>query len=217
MTCTFNLTTAKPARLGRTRFNMLQNGQVVRHWFQRGWEMRNAAREECFEPFIFTWIAINAWGECVTNQEKDDDWVRSLSLDSELNRQFTGYLDDPINQGRESADLFRGYWPIPRVQAWRRYPGQYPQSNTVHDRARFFSQKNIPCAPKCALQHFDAGQEIPLDWEHFLPSVYRVRCNLFHGEKSPYDPGDAIIVQTSFLSLVKFMKTLDYFSRDARY
>lgn len=194
------------------RFGYLRNGETVRHWFQRAWQMRSASPEECFEPFIFAWIALNAWGECITNQEHDEDWVRSLAHNDALNRRFGEFLAcSTIN--RRMVEMFRNYWPVPRVQVWRRFNDQSPQSNTSHDRARFFKERRIPCAPQCALQHLDAGQEVPLDWEHFLPAVYRVRCNLFHGDKSPYDLHDARIVHSSFTSLVEFMNELGHFHR----
>lgn len=213
MACRYAAPHRREATLDLSRFDYLQNGNVVLHWFRRGWERRGAAPEDCFEPFIFTWIALNAWGECVSRQERDEDWVKSLALDPELNRQFAGFLDDTSVGARAAAERFRQYWPIPRVQVWRRDPNRRPVADTVHDRARFFHQQRIPCEPGCAWQHFEEGEEVPLDWEHFLPAVYRVRCNLFHGEKSPYDPDDGIIVQSSFQTLVSFMARLGPFSR----
>jgi hypothetical protein len=175
--------------------------------------MRHADIQNCFEPFIFTWIALNAWGECVTGQERDEDWVRSLAHDQLLNDTFAIYLnEDNLGESLSAAARFRKHWPIPRVQVWHRDRSRRPTTNTVQDRARFFAQHRIPCEPACAIQHFDKSEEIPLDWEHFLPATYRVRCNLFHGEKSPYEPVDAEIVRASFQTLVGFMNKLAHFA-----
>jgi hypothetical protein len=213
MACQYAQSNGRPARLDVNRFQYLRNGDVIRHWFQRGWQMRNAGIQNCFEPFIFTWIALNAWGECVTGQERDEAWVKSLAQDQSLNDSFSAYLNAPDANGyKAAAEQFRGYWPIPRVQVWRRDRSRRPATNTVHDRARFFAEHHIPSEPACALRHFDHGEQIPLDWEHFLPATYRVRCNLFHGEKSPYDPVDAEIVRASFQTLCGFMETLSQFS-----
>lgn len=134
------------------RFDYLRNSNVVRHWFQRAWQMREAPLEDCFEPFIFTWIALNAWGECVTEQENDADWVRSVAQDQTLGNSFTVHLGGPTGQGaRTIANRFRAYWPIPRVQAWRKDRSRRPETKSVHDRARFFAQHHIQCEPKCAL------------------------------------------------------------------
>lgn len=193
------------------RFQFIQNGDVVRHWFQRGWEGAYARPEDCFEPFIFTWIALNAWGACVTRQDNDPEWVQDLAQDPDMNRRFADCVADRQHPMAVAAEGFRRYWPIPRVQVWRRVEGR-PDSSSVQDRARFFRNARIPCAPQCSLRHFEAEEEVPLDWRHFLPAVYRVRCNLFHGEKSPHDPVDLTIVRTSFITLVHFMRTLGHFS-----
>jgi hypothetical protein len=168
------------------------------------------AQTTALKPFIFAWIAFNAWGECVSGQERDEDWVRSLSHDSALNRDFDQYLQ--AEPHRAAVECFRTYWPIPRVQAWRRHPDARPTGDGNLARAQFFRAKRIPCAPACALGHLVADEEIPLDWEHFIHAVYRVRCNLFHGEKSPYDTDDARIVHASFGSLVGFMDRLGCFA-----
>lgn len=211
MACQYSVP-RRPAQLEMHRFRFLRNESVIHHWFQRAWQGRQMSGHDCFEPFIFTWIALNAWGECVTNQERDEDWVWSLALDHKLNKDFAVHVSAADGQARRTADQFRAYWPIPRVQVWRRDPTRRPVSDTAYDRPRFFAERQIPCEPGCALKHFDAGEEVPLNWEHFLPAVYRVRCNLFHGEKSPYNPDDAIIVEASFRTLVGFMKALGYFS-----
>lgn len=215
MACQHSSPARNAAELDFDRSHYLKNGNVVRHWFQRAWQVHDAGLENCFEPFIFTWISLNAWGECVTGQEHDKDWVRSLAQNQTLNDRFVAHFNGPNGRDADAtntANAFRAYWPIPRIQVWRKHRGRRPETNTVHDRARFFSQNKIPCEPKCALRHFELDEEIPLDWEHFLPATYRMRCNLFHGEKSPYDPVDAEIVRASFRTLVGFMNDLRYFS-----
>jgi hypothetical protein len=46
------------------------------------------------------------------------------------------------------------------------------------------------CEPQCYLEH-DA---VPLDWGHTLAALYRVRCNLFHGEKARSSENDRVVV-----------------------
>jgi hypothetical protein len=35
---------------------------------------------------------------------------------------------------------------------------------------------------------------VPLDWAHTVKAIYRVRCNLFHGEKARTSEDDERIV-----------------------
>jgi hypothetical protein len=186
----------------------------VREWLRRARGAHRQDSTENVESFMFTWIAFNSWGECVADQERDSDWVYSLSVDRDLNERFAAcLLRDPA--GSDSAHRFRKYWPIPRVQQWRREPSRWPLSEHVLDRARFFHEEGIWHDPQCALRHLEGDEEIPLDWEHLVQAAYRVRCNLFHGDKSPSHADDVAIVRSVAEPLLGFMLSLDAFATGA--
>lgn len=211
MNCQGPFRTRRAARpLNRSRFQDLRIREIVRHWHEQGHKGVENPDQNCFEAFIYTWIALNAWGESVTDAEHDKDWVQDLAHDPELNRKFADFLAASAD-AQESAEEFRRLLPIPSVKAWRRASADHPGTSDIHRRAHFFHDYRISCAPACALWHFEMGEEIPLDWLHFLPSVYQVRCNLFHGEKSPIDFTDGRIVRASLSALSPFMEDLRYF------
>lgn len=56
--------------------------------------------------------------------------------------------------------------------------------------------------PRCYLAH---GEQPPLDWGHTLASLYRVRCNLFHGEKRRSSENDRIVVSAAYETLHAFV------------
>jgi len=198
--------------LDRAKFKFMPNGEIVRHWFERGLQGIDGPAEHCFEPFIFIWISLNAWGECTTGQGSDKDWVQDLAQDPGLNREFSQCLAAPQSAVKKAAEEFRRYWPIPSVQDWRRVGDSRPPSQAAGNSARFFRDNRIRYEPRCALRHIEAAQEIPLDWVHFLPAVYRVRCNLFHGEKNPLHPVDLKIVRASLAALAEFMRHTGWFA-----
>ena len=74
--------------------------------------------------------------------------------------------------------------------------------NSNEDRLDIFERQGISYEPACAGRH--RASPMPRDWEHFIHATYRVRCNLFHGEKSLYDPDDQIIVASAFRALAGF-------------
>lgn len=189
---------------------------VVESLWARGFSGVEARPEDSFEPFIFTWIALNAWGECVSSEQTDAGWVRAVSCDVPLGTQFDALVNQSHSRLRQSLEEFVRFWPIPRVQHWRRNrPHAYPEFDSAH-RARFFSDNRIQMQPLCWLDHYERGEPVPLDWCHFLHTAYQVRCNLFHGDKSPSDAADQRIVHSVFLTLVYFLQSCEEFA-PARY
>jgi len=79
---------------------------------------------------------------------------------------------------------FRYLWPIFRAVD---LPEDARRSRPQHrGRQRVVDYYQLRCpdvqrSPDCHLTHDD---RIPLDWPHTLEALYRVRCNLFHGQKS---------------------------------
>lgn len=103
------------------RYSFLRGaGGVVESLWLRGSSRRDAGPEDSFEPFIYTWIALNAWAECVSGEERDSRWVRALSIDPQLGDRFRScapHQDSPL---RVHLAEFAAFWPIPKVQDWRR-------------------------------------------------------------------------------------------------
>jgi hypothetical protein len=64
--------------------------------------------------------------------------------------------------------------------------------------------------PRCWKRHQDEGETLPLDWPHTLEALYRVRCNLFHGEKGLDSQMDALVVSSAFRVLVHFLHDSGY-------
>lgn len=168
-------------------------------------------RGNSFEPFVYTWIAFNAWAECVTDEERDSEWIRILSSNEHLARQFNACVSKEAGM-REALNQFVAFWPVPKVQDWRRNRPYEVVPFVPSERARFFSSNSIAMAPECWLDHHERDEMPPSDWLHFLYAVYRVRCNLFHGEKNPFESTDQQIVRSAFLVLAYFLERLEEFA-----
>jgi hypothetical protein len=56
--------------------------------------------------------------------------------------------------------------------------------------------------PQCYFEH----DEVPLDWGHTLAALYRVRCNLFHGEKAWSSENDRLVVARAHETLLAFLE-----------
>jgi hypothetical protein len=173
----------------------------------RGWLERAGAQPQTdsFEAFIYLWIAFNAWASCVTGLDRDDQWQQALSADRELGASFQRLVDDHGTRLSRAARHFQSLWPVFKVEELRRKRISYwrHEDLTRDETARMYYEAGARLfEPRC---YFDHGDEPPLDWPHTLPVMYRVRCNLFHGEKSRGSENDQIMVTAAFEALFAFV------------
>ncbi len=173
-----------------------QGRRLIRNWFFRGARHSEEPDNNSFEPFIFTWFALNGWAACVTEQDQDAKMIRSLMVTKELQSNFMNLLDtEPF---REAAQAFHAMLPIFKVQNLRRNHLLYQQPYKPQDRRsviqHYLMNNADEFAPACWQKHQAAGEAVPLDWPHTISAIYQVRCNLFHGEKSAHSEMDREIV-----------------------
>jgi hypothetical protein len=57
---------------------------------------------------------------------------------------------------------------------------------------------------------------MPLDWAHAMKALYRVRCNLFHGEKARTSEDDKRIVTAAYNVLAEVAQHRTMLTRPAR-
>lgn len=181
--------------------------QLIWDWFQRGERGLNNTQGESFEPFIYTWFALNAWAACVTDEDIDRLWQSHLADDSDLSERF-----DRLRQSdeafRESLNHFVTFWPIFEVKSIRRLYPEYREFRTIENRAALRDElirRKVPCKP----EGWNPGDAVM--WPHLLQTLARVRNNLFHGDKGPDDPVDQEIVYAALRALVHFLRGAQLF------
>jgi hypothetical protein len=186
---------------------------LISSWLKRAWEQRDCNEEDSFEPFIFSWIALNGWAACITHLDRDRNWIDALSLNQEISAKFQSLLQGSTNCSTY-AQSFKLDWPIFKAQAIRTSLGVQRQDMGIRqDVVKYYLDSGIrQYEPQCWIRHRGDPDEGPLDWPHTLAALYRVRCNLFHGEKAVYSKMDRLIVSSAFRVLVYFMQESGYFS-----
>lgn len=179
--------------------------RLIKGWFDKAWAQRDDD-EPIFESFIFAWFAVNSWAACVTGEDGDRIYVQRLSRDAGLQRRFKKLLDENA-QFKNAVQSFHGMWPIFKAQQIRRAGVQAgPELSRQDVVAHYFDAGVTEFAPACWLDHRSAGEAVPINWAHTLEALYRVRCNLFHGEKSAHSEMDRAIVRAAFDTLVLFFR-----------
>lgn len=183
-----------------------QSRHLINGWFQKASDLDDAPPEESFEPFIFAWFAVNAWAACVMNCDQDSEIMKKLIQDQSLNEKFNRLFKDDI-EFHMRATAFAECWPIFEVKSLKRLnvnrSGEATRREIVNEYLEAGAER---FEPRCWKKHLDLGEPCPCDWPHTIAAIYRVRCNLFHGEKSPYSLIDQTIVHSAFRVLVDFFR-----------
>jgi hypothetical protein len=202
MTCQIEAVRREPRVLELRRYADLHpDGRAL----ISGWRERAAAGgpDGSFEAFIYLWIAFNSWATCVTGSDADHEWQRGLVADPALNELFEHQMSTPMRTA-DSARRFAALWPIFRVSKLRErgidYWGGRYASRAEMTRA-YLEAGARDFAPPCLFEH----ERLPLDWGHTLAALYRVRCNLFHGEKARSSENDQLVVSAAYDTLRAFL------------
>jgi hypothetical protein len=153
----------------------------------------------------YLWIAFNGWAACVTGEDRDVLWQGALIADLDLNDRFTTLVADPTTRTSKAALGFAELWPIFRVEELRRLG--IDRRFSTRDRAararEYLGAGAIKFAPGCYSDH--NGQP-PTEFGHTLNALYRVRCNLFHGEKHRTSENDQSVVAAALGTLMAFIQ-----------
>jgi hypothetical protein len=197
-----------PAVVELERFAGLPNEgrHLVATWLGRAWKSRDARPESSFEPLIFTWISFNGWAACVSDRDQDAQWIAAIGQSPALQLAFRTQACNSDSSFRKTALAFGALWPIFKAQELRHLGILSPSVGGRAELIEYYLRRGATkFEPQCWKRHRDAGEEVPIDWPHTLKALYRVRCNLFHGEKAVHSEMDQTIVHAAFLALVDFL------------
>jgi hypothetical protein len=198
----------RPLQLEKHRWLHEDGRRLITTWFQRAWEQRGN-EDATFEAFIFAWMSVNAWAACVTDKDLDREYMRRLKDDEGLRQLFLRVVNEHPNV-RQDAEEFVSLLPIFKAQRLRRASvrgdGRMARAELVQ---HYYAEGITEFEPECAQWHCGRGEPIPCDWPHVIAAIYRVRCNLFHGEKSAHSEMDRRIVRSAFLTLTGFFRAAE--------
>jgi hypothetical protein len=146
-------------------------------------------RHSPFLPFILTWMGFNGWMESVTDGGSDRAMLKALAdnlrMTEAYEQLFTGN-----EEFRRRVIAFSALWPVLNVRDVRKKLG----------RDAFWQFNRNELIEACRLA--DVRQEpagwveggVP-SWPQLLRTLYLIRCNLFHGAKSPQVARDRHLVR----------------------
>lgn len=199
--------------IDRELYAYLTDGKsIIRRWSDQASLLLERGSGQPFEPFIYAYIALNGWAACCSGTDTDRFQVETMAADPVLETEFQALCQADLSYLR-SAETFRDLWPIFKAAELRRRqgelrPNQRPFPRTRRDLVDYYLAQDPPIerSPSCYPKHVTEGY--PLDWAHTVDALYRVRCNLFHGEKGLHNENDKAIVTAAADVLVPFLKRL---------
>lgn len=210
----FNNNSNHSVKLNRYSSLHPEGRDLITGWFNRAWDARDSNDEDCFEAFIFAWFSVNGWAACVTGCDRDANYLCALMRDQSIYQEFDRLVSIPESEVAIYATQFSKLWPIFEVKELRRRSIiRHHHGDRDDIVSSYLANGATKFEPQCWKKHKDAGQSIPVDWPHTLAAVYRVRCNLFHGEKAAHSEIDQQVVSSAFKVLVHFFKASSYFMR----
>ncbi len=185
------------------RFNYLHNDgkNLILSWYDRAQAMYYDS-DSHFEAFIYAWIAFNGWSACVTGIDADRKWLDALMLDKNLSEKYSSLVERDNSELAKVLIPFAQLWPIFKAQEIRRRDLRRDFCDRSELIKHYLNQGINKYEPQCFERHINNNEQIPLDWPHTIAALYRVRCNLFHGEKAVNLESDHVIVSSAFKVLI---------------
>jgi hypothetical protein len=163
-------------------------------------------QQPSFMAFIYRWMAFNGWMSAVTLKDTDREMIDAIVAAPRLIEAFNHLMAiDP--DFRQIVTEFTTLWPVLNVRSVRAKLGY--DAFRKNDRAALLAlcaAKNVKQQPTAWV----AGAHP--SWEQLLRTIYQVRCNLFHGEKSPQIFRDRDLVIASDRALARFIAATECFN-----
>ncbi|GAA5048933.1 MULTISPECIES: hypothetical protein [Erythrobacteraceae] len=152
-----------------------------------------------FMAFMYRWMAFNGWMSAVTLKDTDREMIDAFVAAPRLIDAFDQLMAGDPNF-RQMVTEFTALWPVLNVRSVRAKLGY--DAFRQHDRAALLA---LCAAANVKQQPSGWVAEGRPSWEQLLRTIYQVRCNLFHGEKSPQSLRDRDLVLASDHILAHFI------------
>jgi hypothetical protein len=162
--------------------------------------IENADRQRSsFMSFMSLWMGFNGWMESVTGAGHDAAMITAIADNRRVTDAYEQLMHDDDFQRRVLA--FSELWPVLNVRDVRQKLGRdafwAQERDELFDRCRREGVKMQPLGW--------TDRDVPT-WPQLLRVIYCVRCNLFHGAKSPQHGRDCDLVRRSDRILRQFIE-----------
>lgn len=188
--------------------------RLIKGWWKLANELNNKPKQNKFQSFVFAWLAFNSWGMCITEAKDDAIMIKSLGLSNDLNQKFEEIKAKENSKLALTTNQFIKFLPVFDVTELREKNLERWDKQSRRERVLFYFNNGATIFdPQCWQRHINEetnGQPLPSDWAHIIKAIYKIRCNLFHGSKSPFVEGDKNLVSLAYSILSQFIEEANY-------
>lgn len=164
------------------------------------------SEEDAFKSLIYGWIAFNAWGTSVTEQDKDINLKILLGASGRMNNSFANIMAVDNSFDEAVRELFK-IFPIFDARAYRRKSAINGQD--IPGEKMEFDALGKQWGLKHAPPNWISGNHAT--WGNCLLGIYQIRCNLFHGQKQQTSQSDVTVVKKACDVLLGFISKSNCF------
>ncbi|MFD1104776.1 hypothetical protein, partial [Sphingobium olei] len=144
-------------------------------------------------------MGFNGWMESVTGADHDAAMITAIAENRRATDAYEELMQDDDFQRRVMA--FSQLWPVLNVRDVRQKLGR--DAFWAQDRDELFDRRRRVGVRMQPVGWTDG--DVPT-WPQLLRTIYCVRCNLFHGAKSPQHGRDRDLVRRSGRILRMFIE-----------
>jgi len=155
--------------------------------------------ESGFEPFMMTWMGFNGWMEAITGDDRDRHMINALADNRRATDAYDNLLQGSAEFHRQVRALSR-LFPVLDLRDTRKKLGR-------DAFARLPGPALILACQRASVKQVPDGWvegDTPT-WPQVLRTIYQIRCNLFHGGKSPHNRRDRDLVRRAQAVLTTFI------------
>jgi hypothetical protein len=146
------------------------------------------SQRSAFMSFVLVWMAFNGWMASVTQADTDAAMIRAFAVNKRLIETYKLLMDQsPLF--RDQVNSLKAMWPILNVRDVRKKLGRDAFLRYSRDDLLSECERN-----RVKLEPRNWSDDQLPSWEQLLRSIYLVRCNMFHGVKSPQNHRDRELV-----------------------
>jgi hypothetical protein len=209
MTCSelqFNGNSLRDVEMQKLDRLQSRSRDLLIHWFQTAWKLREKDPSEHTEAFLIGWNALIGWAECISGEEDLPRALEAVGASPEVNARYNQVFENKKSLFRMYAKRFAELWPVfdaVELDSKGLLKTDYISRSDLAEE--YLAGGAQLYAPTCWKRHHDAGEEIPVTLPHLLAALYQLRKGLFQGGEAPHSEVNEHLLSTGYLAMVYYL------------